>query len=124
MYGIVLTIDIIAAIMVIILVLLQQGKGADMGVSMGGGNSNTVFGSKGPASFLFKATVFFIALFFVCCLLLGYISKKSSNSVVANSAQSIASQYDYNQYQKDIGKASTTTAKDNNNSEKSSKKES
>ena len=123
MYGIVLTIDIIAAIMVIILVLLQQGKGADMGVSMGGGNSNTVFGSKGPASFLFKATVFFTALFFVCCLLLGYISKKSSDSVVANSAQNIASQYDYNQYQKDIGKASTAT-KDDKSSKKSSKKES
>lgn len=64
MYGIILTIDIIAAIAIVVLVLLQQGKGANMGVSFGAGASNTVFGSKGAASFLFKMTVFFTAVFF------------------------------------------------------------
>lgn len=107
MYGIILTIDIIAAIAIVVLVLLQQGKGANMGVSFGAGASNTVFGSKGAASFLFKMTVFFTALFFVCCLSLGYLGKSSNSPVAASSTsseKSIASQYD--QYQQKVSKAS------------------
>ncbi|MED7788893.1 preprotein translocase subunit SecG [Francisella sp. 19X1-34] len=107
MYGIILTIDIIAAIAIVVLVLLQQGKGANMGVSFGAGASNTVFGSKGAASFLFKMTVFFTALFFVCCLSLGYLGKSSNSPTVASSTsseKSIASQYD--QYQQEVSKAS------------------
>ncbi|QIV95211.1 preprotein translocase subunit SecG [Allofrancisella frigidaquae] len=108
MYGIILTIDIIAALAVVVLVLLQQGKGANMGVSFGGGASNTVFGSKGAASFLFKMTVFFTAVFFVCCLTLGYLGKSSVTALVATE-QSIVSQYDYDQYQKEIGQKSTSS---------------
>lgn len=109
MYGIILTIDIIAAIMIVVLVLLQQGKGANMGVSFGTGASNTVFGSKGAASFLFKMTVFFTAVFFLCCLTLGYLGKSkatTANVSSASSDSSIASQYD--QYQKEISQAATT----------------
>ncbi|ASG68786.1 preprotein translocase subunit SecG [Francisella halioticida] len=109
MYEIILTIDIIAAIAIVVLVLLQQGKGANMGVSFGGGASNTVFGSKGAASFLFKMTVFFTALFFLCCLSLGYLGKSSNSHATASSAsseKSIASQYD--QYQQEVSKASGT----------------
>ncbi|AEI35508.1 preprotein translocase subunit SecG [Francisella salina] len=109
MYGIILTIDIIAAIAIVALVLLQQGKGANMGVSFGGGASNTVFGSKGAASFLFKMTVFFTAVFFVCCLTLGYLGKSHTTITsvsTANTDSSIASQYD--QYQKEVAKTSTT----------------
>ena len=109
MYGIILTIDIIAAIAVVVLVLLQQGKGANMGVSFGAGASNTVFGSKGAASFLFKMTVFFTAVFFVCCLTLGYLGKSkatTANVSPASSDSSIASQYD--QYQKEVSQAATT----------------
>lgn len=109
MYGIILTIDIIAALAIVVLVLLQQGKGADMGVSFGGGASNTVFGSKGAASFLFKATVFFTGLFFVCCLTLGYLGKSSTTTTAVGSTDtetSIASQYD--QYQKEASAATTT----------------
>ena len=117
MYGIILTIDIIAAIAIVVLVLLQQGKGANMGVSFGGGASNTVFGSKGAASFLFKMTVFFTALFFVCCLSLGYLGKSSNSPTVASSTsseKSIASQYD--QYQQEVSKASD--AKNETNTKK------
>lgn len=109
MYGIILTIDIIAAIVIVVLVLLQQGKGANMGVSFGAGTSNTVFGSKGVASFLFKMTVFFTAGFFLCCLTLGYLGKSkatTANVSSANSDSSIASQYD--QYQKEVSQAATT----------------
>lgn len=109
MYEIILTIDVIAAIAIVVLVLLQQGKGADMGVSFGGGASNTVFGSKGAASFLFKATVFFTGLFFVCCLTLGYLGKTPTAATTAvssdNADKSIASQYD--QYQQEAAAAST-----------------
>ncbi|MFV9978699.1 MAG: preprotein translocase subunit SecG [Francisella endosymbiont of Hyalomma asiaticum] len=109
MYGIILTIDIIAAIVIVALVLLQQGKGANMGVSFGAGASNTVFGSKGAASFLFKMTVFFTAVFFLCCLTLGYLGKSkatTANVSSASSDSSIASQYD--QYQKEVSQAATT----------------
>ncbi|MFV9973141.1 MAG: preprotein translocase subunit SecG [Francisella endosymbiont of Hyalomma asiaticum] len=109
MYGIILTIDIIAAIVIVVLVLLQQGKGANMGVSFGAGASNTVFGSKGAASFLFKMTVFFTAVFFLCCLTLGYLGKSkatTANVSSASSDSSIASQYD--QYQKEVSQAATT----------------
>lgn len=109
MYGIILTIDIIAAIVIVVLVLLQQGKGANMGVSFGAGASNTVFGSKGAASFLFKMTVFFTAVFFVCCLTLGYLGKSkatTANVSPASSDNSIASQYD--QYQKEVSQAAIT----------------
>jgi preprotein translocase subunit SecG len=117
MYDIILTIDIIAAIAIVVLVLLQQGKGADMGVSFGGGASNTVFGSKGAASFLFKMTVFFTALFFVCCLSLGYLGKASTTTAAVSSAsadKSIASQYD--QYQNEVSKASATSESKPSNS--------
>ncbi|ORM38407.1 preprotein translocase subunit SecG [Francisella endosymbiont of Ornithodoros moubata] len=109
MYGIILTIDIIAAIVIVVLVLLQQGKGASMGVSFGAGASNTVFGSKGAASFLFKMTVFFTAVFFLCCFTLGYLGKSkatTANVSSASSDSSIASQYD--QYQKEVSQAATT----------------
>ena len=105
MYGIILTIDIIAALIIIVLVLIQQGKGASMGISFGAGASNTVFGSKGVSSFLFKLTVFFTALFFICCLALGYLGKTTTNlSSEAATTKTIASQYDYDQYQKETGK--------------------
>ena len=110
MYGIILTIDIIAALIIVVLVLVQQGKGASMGVSFGAGASNTVFGSKGVSSFLFKLTIFFTALFFVCCLALGYLGKSPSVTSTAAATKQIASQYDYDQYQKQNGKASATTS--------------
>jgi preprotein translocase subunit SecG len=108
MYSIILTIDVIAALAIIVLVLLQQGKGADMGVSFGAGSSNTVFGSKGSASFLFKATIFCTAVFFVGCLTLGYLGKSPRVATTDTSAKSVASQYDYEQYQKETGQDKAT----------------
>ena len=107
MYSIILTIDIIAALAIIIFVLLQQGKGANMGVSFGAGSSNTVFGSKGNASFLFKMTIFCTAVFFMGCLTLGYLGKSSKVIASDASAKQIVSKYDYAQYQKETGQAST-----------------
>ena len=80
MIEIVLLFHIIIAIVIIALVLLQQGKGASMGAAFGGGASNTLFGSRGPASFLMKLTGILVALFFVTSLTLGHLASKKAKS--------------------------------------------
>ena len=65
MYQLILIVHVLAAVCVIALVLVQQGKGATMGASFGSGASQTVFGSRGSGSFLLKVTIGFIVLFFV-----------------------------------------------------------
>ena len=110
MYSIILTIDIIAALAIIVLVLLQQGKGADMGISFSAGSSNTVFGSKGTASFLFKMTIFCTTIFFMGCLSLGYLGK-NHNPATDSLSKSITNQYDYAQYQKETGQKTINVQK-------------
>ncbi|MFC1747661.1 preprotein translocase subunit SecG [Pseudomonadota bacterium] len=56
------------------LVLVQRGKGADLGAAFGSGASSTVFGSQGAASFLTRATAVVATLFFVTSLTLGYLA--------------------------------------------------
>ncbi len=63
MYTIVLTLHVLLAISLVVLVLLQQGKGADAGAIMGGGGANTVFGVGGASSLLVRATTFIAVLF-------------------------------------------------------------
>jgi preprotein translocase subunit SecG len=65
---------VLIALGLITLVLLQQGKGAEMGASFGSGASQTVFGSQGSGSFLFKLTGLFALLFFITSLSLGYLA--------------------------------------------------
>lgn len=65
MYQIVLIFHVMIAIAIIALVLIQHGKGADIGASFGSGASNTVFGSQGSGGFLFKLTGGLALLFFV-----------------------------------------------------------
>ncbi|MCY7295787.1 preprotein translocase subunit SecG [Alteromonas sp. a30] len=74
LYEILLVLDLIVALMLIGLVLIQQGKGADMGASFGGGGSNTVFGATGSGNFLTRATSILAALFFIINLALGNMS--------------------------------------------------
>lgn len=64
MYQLVLVLHILVAIMIVGLVLLQHGKGADIGAAFGSGASNTVFGSQGTGSFLFKLTGGLVLTFF------------------------------------------------------------
>ncbi|HSH40868.1 MAG TPA: preprotein translocase subunit SecG [Arenicellales bacterium] len=72
MTNILLAIHVLAAIAIVVLVLLQQGKGADMGAAFGGG-SQTVFGSQGSANFLSRTTAVLAAVFFFTSLSLAYI---------------------------------------------------
>jgi preprotein translocase subunit SecG len=74
MYQFVLLIHVFAAVCIIALVLVQQGKGATLGAAFGSGASQTVFGSRGSGSFLFRVTIGLIALFFVTSIGLNYIA--------------------------------------------------
>ena len=77
LYSILLGIDVLLAIGVIALVLLQHGKGADAGAAFGSGASSTVFGSRGSASFLTRATAVLAAGFFINSLALAYLARQT-----------------------------------------------
>ncbi|GDY28329.1 MULTISPECIES: preprotein translocase subunit SecG [unclassified Agarivorans] len=81
MYEILLVVYLVVALTLIGLVLIQQGKGADMGASFGSGASNTVFGSSGSGNFLTRATAIFATLFIVISLVLGNLSAKQTQQV-------------------------------------------
>ncbi|WP_097355820.1 preprotein translocase subunit SecG [Candidatus Enterovibrio escicola] len=78
MYEIVLVIYLFVSLGVVGLVMLQQGKGADMGASFGAGASNTVFGSSGSGNFLTRMTAILVALFFILSLVLGNMATQNS----------------------------------------------
>ena len=66
------------ALLIIVLVLLQRGKGADAGAAFGAGASGTVFGARGSGSFFSRATAVCATAFFVTSLTLAYMSSQSS----------------------------------------------
>ncbi len=72
------SIHIIAAAVIIILVLLQQGKGADMGAAFGSGASGSLFGASGSANFLSRMTALAATVFFITSLTLTYFSSGDS----------------------------------------------
>ena len=57
-------------------VLMQQGKGSDLGSAFGGGSSDSLFGPLGPSNFLSQLTWGLTAIFFILCLTLAYLSKE------------------------------------------------
>lgn len=74
MYQLVLIIHVFAAVCLVALVLVQQGKGATVGAAFGSGASQTVFGSRGSGSFLLKITIGFVILFFSTSIALNYMA--------------------------------------------------
>jgi preprotein translocase subunit SecG len=70
--NLVLGLQIVTALVMIGLVLIQHGKGADMGASFGSGASGSLFGATGSANFLSRSTAVCAAVFFVCTLYLAY----------------------------------------------------
>jgi preprotein translocase subunit SecG len=70
MFTILLVVQILVSIAIISLVMLQQGKGADMGAAFGSGASGTVFGARGSGSFFTRATAILAAVFFINCILI------------------------------------------------------
>ena len=73
MYQLILMIHVFVAIILIGLVLIQHGKGADVGAAFGSGASNTIFGSQGTGGFLFRLTGGLAITFFITSLLLSYL---------------------------------------------------
>ncbi len=79
MQTLVLVIHVIAALSVIGLVLLQHGKGADVGAAFGSGASGSVFGSAGSANFLSRATAVLALIFFLTSMGLTYFSTRKTD---------------------------------------------
>jgi preprotein translocase subunit SecG len=76
---------VIVALLLISVVLIQKGQGADMGVSFGGGGAQTLFGSRGSGSFLGKLTGGLAATFMLTSLTLAFFSQQQTGSVVERS---------------------------------------
>ena len=74
LHSIVLGVHLMVAIMIVGLVLLQRGKGAEAGTGFGAGASGTVFGARGSANFLSRATGVLATVFFITSLALAYLS--------------------------------------------------
>jgi len=90
LYKILIIIDVILAVGIIGLVLLQRGKGAETGAAFGGGASGTVFGAQGSASFLSRMTAVFATLWFATTLGLAYMAGQvqvEPDSVIQRAAQ-------------------------------------
>ena len=74
MRELIIVVDVLAAVGLIALVLLQQGKGADMGAAFGSGASQTLFGSRGTANFLTRTTAALASVFFIANMALAYFA--------------------------------------------------
>ena len=73
---------IILATAIIALVLLQQGKGSDLGSAFGGGSSNSMFGALGPSGFLGKLTYILVAIWLILSMALAYLLKYENTAPV------------------------------------------
>jgi preprotein translocase subunit SecG len=76
MQSLILVIHVVIAVCLVVLVLMQHGKGADVGAAFGSGASNTMFGSVGTTPFLMKITVAFTIIFFATSIGLSYLSAR------------------------------------------------
>ena len=86
---IVLAVQMLTALGMIGLILVQHGKGADMGAAFGSGGSGSLFGASGSANFLSRTTGVLAAVFFVCTLLLAYFGNaqpRTGTSVLEGAA--------------------------------------
>ena len=81
MQSILLVIHLLLSISLIVLILLQHGKGADAGAAFGSGASATVFGSRGSTSFLSRTTAILATLFFTVSLALAILSHRNKDDI-------------------------------------------
>lgn len=90
---ILLAVQMISAVAMIGLILVQHGKGADMGAAFGSGGSGSLFGASGSANFLSRTTAVLATVFFVCTLLLAYFGAarpaSTTGSVLEGAAVSV-----------------------------------
>jgi preprotein translocase subunit SecG len=90
--NVVVAVQMLAALIMIGLVLIQHGKGADMGASFGSGSSGSLFGATGSANFLSRSTAVCAAVFFCCTLALAFFSndRRPTSSSVLDRAATVA----------------------------------
>ena len=89
---ILIILHVVVCIALIMIVLLQTGKGADMGAAFGGGSSQTLFGTTGASTFLSKATTVAAVVFMVTSLTLAYISSHQTPGSVMTDVKSPATE--------------------------------
>lgn len=82
----ILVLQLLTALIMIGLVLIQHGKGADMGASFGGGASGSLFGATGSANFLSRSTAVCATVFFVCTLALAYLTSAGAGRAEGGSS--------------------------------------
>jgi preprotein translocase subunit SecG len=82
MINLLIALHVFVCILLILIVLLQSGKGAEMGVSLGGGASQTLFGAAGPATLLTKVTTVVAVIFMITSLTLAYLSGHQADNTV------------------------------------------
>ncbi len=82
-------INVTLAIILVILVILQQGKGSDLGSAFGGGSSNSIFGAVGPSNFLGKITSIIAAIFLISCLAQAYFLKQNNTQEIFDIEDSV-----------------------------------
>ena len=92
MFTFLIVLQILVSLSMITLIMLQQGKGADMGAAFGSGSSGTVFGARGSGSFFTRATGVLAAVFFINCLLIASPMIRYSGSSDDSLAEQIEQQ--------------------------------
>ncbi|MBV6476218.1 MAG: preprotein translocase subunit SecG [Rhodocyclaceae bacterium] len=92
LFPLILTLHILVGAAVIGLVLLQHGKGADMGAAFGSGSSGSLFGASGSANFLSRTTAVLATVFFLTSLGLSYMATNRSQAPAASVMDQVKSQ--------------------------------
>ena len=90
--NILLVVHLMVAVTIVILVLLQQGKGSDMGASFGGGSSQSLFGARGYANFLSRMNSILVTTFFLSSLVLAYLFTRKGEEISILSGSSVIQQ--------------------------------
>lgn len=88
-HTILTVVQVLSSVAVIILVLLQHGKGADMGAAFGTGSSGSLFGATGSANFLSRATAVCATIFLLCTLGLSFYSRSDASKASAGVMENI-----------------------------------
>ena len=90
MYTLMIILHVVVSLALILIVLLQTGKGAEMGAGFGGGSNQTIFGSRGAATFLSKVTTGAAVIFMLTSLSLAYLTSQRTGSVIRDTSPQAA----------------------------------
>ncbi len=111
MSAFLIIIHVVVSLALIMIVLLQTGKGADMGAAFGGGSSQTLFGTSGASSVLSKATTMAAVIFMITCFSLAYLSTKGKNNSIMKDVTVPAAEKTVKETPKKDSKPSATNEK-------------